>query len=291
MFLKNPTKFIFTFLFCVFSLAETSATNLPQNKVEFCSRFDQSGEFSDDLLELSTDPSNLISFKNDGGLFNGGVCWWHSRFQRNALYLTIFRPDLEIPSVNEIKKIIKDIRSGLKIVTIAGYKNFKEFTEANRSLIQNELNSWQLYDGIILGKWIDGLSGSTTTRADILKEYMDILFDYVSVKKKIAYQKLQIKGITSHAWLVIGTTKTSNGMEIGYIDSNSPNMSKNYSYLIGDISFYTKSYGQFVPYLEFKREENRLSSIAKNFCFPESKLATSDFTRDYELDLIEARQE
>jgi hypothetical protein len=281
----------FIFFVCVIFVVNSSkalATSLPQSKVEFCGRFNQSGELTDDILELSVDPTNLMSFKNNGGLFNGGVCWWHSRFQRNALYLTIFRPDHKIPPIFELKRIIRDIRDGLKIVTIDGFHNFNEFTEVYRDLIQHELNSWQLFDGIILGKWIDGLSGTTTTRPEILKEYMDSLFDYVSAKKKIAYQKLQIKGITSHAWLVIGTSKNSVGMEIGYIDSNSPNMSQNYTYLYGDTSFYTKSYGQFVPYLEFKREENRLLSIAKNFCFPQKKFASNNFSKDYDLDLIEA---
>lgn len=155
-------------------------------------------------------------------------------------------------------------------------------------MIQTELNNWQLYDGIVLGKWIDGLRGSTTVRALELKKSMDELFEYVSVKKKVAYQKLQIKGITSHAWLIVGTTKTEKGMEIGYIDSNSPKMSKNYTYLIGDTSFNTKSYGNFVPYLEFKREEIRLETIAKSFCFPQSRFITNNFSKDYDLDLAEA---
>ena len=278
----------FFILFILLVFQQVFATSLPQSKSEFCQRFSSSGELNESILELSADPSNLMSFKNNGGLFNGGVCWWHSRFQRNAFYLTIFRPDLDIPTPYEIKNIIKEIRTGQKIVTIAGFHNFYEFTEANKELIQAELNNWQLYDGIVLGKWIDGLRGSTTVRALELKKSMDELFEYVSVKKKVAYQKLQIKGITSHAWLIVGTTKTEKGMEIGYIDSNSPKMSKNYTYLIGDTSFNTKSYGNFVPYLEFKREEIRLETIAKSFCFPQSRFITNNFSKDYDLDLAEA---
>jgi hypothetical protein len=282
-------KTIFTTLTVLF-LNHVSATTLPQNKKEFCERFNESGEFTDNILELSTDPSNMIAFKNNGGLFNGGVCWWHSRFQRNAFYLTIFRPDLEIPTPLQTKKIIRDIRNGESVVTIPGYHNFSEFTERNKNLIQSELNNWQLFDGIILGKWIDGLRGSTRVEASVLHHLMEDLFDYVSLKKKIAYQKLQIKGITSHAWLVVGVLKTEKGMEIGYIDSNSPKMSKNYTYLNGDTSFYTKSYGDFVPYLEFKREEARLAAIAKSFCFPSSSFSTQNYKADYELDLADAKK-
>jgi hypothetical protein len=282
-------KTIFTTLTILF-LSHAGATTLPQNKKEFCERFNESGEFTDNILELSTDPSNMMAFKNNGGLFNGGVCWWHSRFQRNAFYLTIFRPDLEIPTQLQTKKIIRDIRNGESVVTIQGYHNFSEFTERNKDLIQSELNNWQLYDGVILGKWIDGLRGSTKVESSVLQDFMADLFNYVSVKKKVAYQKLQIKGITSHAWLVVGVLKTEKGMEIGYIDSNSPKMSKNYTYLNGDTSFYTKSYGDFVPYLEFKREEARLAAIAKSFCIPNSSLSTQNYKADYEIDLAEAKK-
>jgi hypothetical protein len=282
-------KTIFTTLTILF-LSHAGATTLPQNKKEFCERFNESGEFTDNILELSTDPSNMMAFKNNGGLFNGGVCWWHSRFQRNAFYLTIFRPDLEIPTQLQTKKIIRDIRNGESVVTIPGYHNFSEFTERNKDLIQSELNNWQLYDGVILGKWIDGLRGSTKVESSVLQDFMADLFNYVSVKKKVAYQKLQIKGITSHAWLVVGVLKTEKGMEIGYIDSNSPKMSKNYTYLNGDTSFYTKSYGDFVPYLEFKREEARLAAIAKSFCFPNSSFSTQNYKADYEIDLAEAKK-
>jgi hypothetical protein len=269
-------------------LQQAFATTLPQSKKEFCQRFSETGELTENILELSVDPANMMAFRNNGGLFNGGVCWWHSRFQRNAFYLTIFRPDLSAPTISETKNIIKEIRNGMNIVTIPGFNNFSEFTEKNKALIQAELNNWQLYDGIVLGKWIDGLRGSTTTEASVLKIFMDELYDYVSVKKKVAYQKLQIKGITSHAWLIVGVAKTANGMEIGCIDSNFPNMSKNYTYIYGDKSFNTKAYGDFVPYLEFKREELRLTSIAKNFCFPQSKFIHQNFQKDYELDLKEA---
>ena len=275
-------------LISFFVIQQAVATTLPQSKKEFCQRFTETGELTENILELSVDPANMMAFKNNGGLFNGGVCWWHSRFQRNAFYLTIFRPDLNAPNISQTKNIIKEIRNGMNIVTIPGFNNFSEFTDANKALIQAELNNWQLYDGIVLGKWIDGLRGSTTTEASTLKIFMDDLFNYVSLKKKVAYQKLQIKGITSHAWLIVGVARKANGMEIGYIDSNSPNLSKNYSYVYGDKSFNTKAYGDFVPYLEFKREELRLTSIAKSFCFPQSKFIQKNFQMDYQLDLAEA---
>ncbi len=271
----------------------TYASSLPQNKAEYCARFNSSSPNQETTIQdLSLEPSNLMAFKNNGGLFNGGVCWWHSRFQRNIFYLSIFRPDLEKPrSINEIRNIIHLVRLGTNVVTIPGYTNLEEFSKENQKFIQSELNDWQLYDGIILGSWINGLKGNTKVEPSILEKMMNELKTYVSEKKKIGYQKLQIKGITSHAWLVVGIKEMPSGFEIGYLDSNSPNLSLNYSYKIGDSSFFIKNYGNFVPYLEFKREEERLVDAGKVYCGLKSRnLSSQDLDLEYELDLKEAKR-
>jgi hypothetical protein len=283
---------IFLIIILVLSSNFAQSEILPQNKQEFCSRFEINNNKKNTIQEQASDPINLTSFKNNGGLFNGGVCWWHSRFQRNIFYLSIFRPDLpRLVNQQEISKIIHQIRLGTSVVTIPGHANFSEFSEANQKLIQYELNDWQLYDGVILGSWINGLKGDTKVNPEVLKTMIDDLYEYVEIQKKVAYQKLQIKGITSHAWLIIGMKKTETGHEIGLLDSNNPRMSQNYSYKFGDNSFFTKSYGNFVPYLEFKREELRITTVAKKYCNVESFLATnsSEATSAYQQDLSEAK--
>lgn len=276
-----------TLTFALMSTIAVSGT-LPTTKGDFCARFEDESV----LTSLSNETSNLMAFKNQGGLFNGGVCWWHSRFQRNIFYLSIFRPDLKRPNTNEVKALIKEIRAGEKIITIPGFSNFAEFSETYKKEILAELEAWQLYDGVVLGSWIDGLKGDTKVKPEVLKTMMDEVYNYVEVKKKIAYQKLQIKGITSHAWLIVGMKTGPNGYEIGLIDSNNPRMCENYSYKAGDDSFFVKGYGNFVPYLEFKREEERISSVAKVFCGVKSTrdLRAVDWKKEYELDLLEAKR-
>jgi hypothetical protein len=243
------------------------------------------------MQDLSSESTNLMSFKNDGGLFNGGVCWWHSRFQRNIFYLSIFKPELPKPNVSELKTIIHQVRLGSSVVTIPGYANLFDFSSENQKLIQAELNDWQLYDGVVLGSWIDGLKGDTKVSANQMQSMMDEVYQYVAVKKKIAYEKLQIKGITSHAWLIVGMKKMPSGFDIGVIDSNNPRMSELYSYKSGDESFFIKGYGNFVPYLEFKREEERLNQTAKTYCGIKSAGAfLVDPKKAYEQDLREAKR-
>ena len=266
----------------------TFASTLPTNKQEFCARFEDTSV----LGAMSNETTNLMAFKNQGGLFNGGVCWWHSRFQRNAFYLTIFKPELNKPKASEVKSLIKEIRNGKSVVTIPGFATFADFTTAYWKEIISELESWQLYDGVVLGSWIDGLKGDTKVAPEVLKSMMDTLYNYVETEKRVAYQKLQIKGITSHAWLIVGMKPGPNGYEIGLIDSNNPRMSENYTYKIGDESFMKKSYGNFVPYLEFTREELRIESVGKTFCGVKNLEESNrkNWDRDYQLDLAEAKR-
>lgn len=280
-----------TSLFLLLLSLPTIAAGIPQSKQEYCARFGTSSSDREIIQDLSSEAINLMAFKNDGGLFNGGVCWWHSRFQRNMLYLSIFRPDLpKPPTSSELQKIIRQVRQGTSVVTIPGYANLAEFSAQNQKYIQKELNDWQLYDGVILGSWIDGLKGDTKVSASTLQAMMNEVYNYVAVEKKIAYQKLQIKGITSHAWLIVGMKQMPSGIDLGFIDSNNPRMSEVYSYKLGDQSFNVRGYGDFVPYLEFKREELRLSSVGKDFCGVK-RLAHSELEAwelDYQLDLKEA---
>ena len=265
------------------------AANLPQNKPEFCSRYNDLSVMS----EMGSEPQNLMSFKNQGGLFNGGVCWWHSRFQRNIFYLSQFRPDLPKINPKDVRPLILEIRAGKSIVIIPGFSHFEEFSETYKKEILKELEAWQLYDGVVLGKWIDGLKGETKIEAALLKQKMDELYNYVEVDKKIAYQKLQIKGITSHSWLIVKIKKLDSGYEIGLIDSNNPKQTEIYSYKNGDESFFDKSYGNFVPYLEFTREETRISTIAKAYCNVMPQLTADqvlkNYDLDYELDLLDIK--
>jgi hypothetical protein len=268
-------KWILTFII------STSVFALPTSKNEFCTRLQNKST----IKEQSLNVDNLVAFKNDGGLFDGGVCWWHSRFQRNTLYLVKINPNGNKPTLSEAKELIKRIRSSNEVLTLNGFSSFNEFTKSYQKEIQKELNAWQLYDGIVLGGWIDGIKGDTKIPASELQNKMDELFSYVEVQKKIAYQKLQIKGITSHAWLVTDIKATGSGYDVGFIDSNDPMRLNLYRYKFGDESFNISGYGNFVPYLEFKREEDKLNQVAQNFCNTNFTITFNE--NDYEQDLYD----
>lgn len=250
-------------LACSFS---AMAGNTPsQSMDQFCA--DRSdARFAKDL---TTSSSNLMAFRNHGGLANGGVCWWHSRFQRNSLYVTVYKPAEKRPTDAEAAVLVGKIRDGKEIVVIPGYRNFAEFSSYHAAQIQRELEKWQKGDGIARFNWVIGLKGSSEVAPEEMKKMMDELYTYVEVDGNVAYQKLQIKGVVAHAWLVINMKQTSNGYDLEVLDSNFPNQTSVYKYSEGMTKFYHYGYGSFTPYLERTGEMDKLILTVLKKCNPE----------------------
>ncbi|MDD4975831.1 MAG: hypothetical protein PHY93_15850 [Bacteriovorax sp.] len=222
------------------------------------------------IKDLTMDSSNLMPFRNHGGIANGGVCWWHSRFQRNALYLTIYKPELARPTQDEARELIKKIRSATEVVVIPGYSNFSEFADNNKALIQRELEKWQKGDGILRFAWVKGLSGAAEVTPDKMKGLMDQIYEEVEVNKNIAYNKLQIPGIVAHAWLVVHMEKVSGGYNLEIIDSNFARTTEIYRYHEGDTSINYHGYFHFTPYLEQTNEMKKINKTILKKCDPEA---------------------
>lgn len=253
----------YSFLVYATALSSLSAfgANPSSTQISFC----QDRQNALFVKELAQEADNRMAFRNKGGIGNGGVCWWHSRFQRNALYLTIFNPEAEKPTVEEGVSIIKKIRAGKEIVEIPGYNNFYDFSYEFQMFIQDELESWQRSDGAKFA-WIRGLKGSAVVSPEKMKSLMDELYTEVEINGNIAYQKLQVKGITAHAWLVVNMVKEEDGYSLEVIDSNYPRMTMLYRYQEGDTNFTHGYYGEFTPYLEETKEMQRIAMTISQTC-------------------------
>jgi hypothetical protein len=222
------------------------------------------------VKDLTLSSQNLMAFANKGGIGNGGVCWWHSRFQRNALYLTIFKPRLPKPSKSEAQDLVAQIRAANNIVVIPGFNNFSEFSYAHMDLIQRELDKWQKGDGVIRFAWVKGLSGNSTVESSKMKSIMDDIYNEVEVKKNIAYNMLQIPGIDAHAWLVIHMEKVAGGYNLETLDSNFPSATQIYRYREGDVTFDYHNYFKFTPYLDKTGEMETIKKAILKTCDPDA---------------------
>ena len=234
-----------------------------QSKEQFCSdREDKSF-----VKAMARQRENLMAMKNQGGLAKGGVCWWHSRFQRNALYLTYYNPSAPVPDTYQAIKIIRDIRNQNGLIEIPGFNNFGEFSRTFAKEIQNELERWQRFEGLRF-TWIRGLRGSSSVHPEWMKTLMDNLYEEVHTNNHIAYQKLQMKGVTAHAWLVIDMVQTSEGYDLEILDSNFPDRTSFYQYKVGDTHLKYPTAGSFVPYLENVNEMRWINETIQEECSP-----------------------
>lgn len=192
--------------------------------------------------------ANRLSFTNSGGPMGIGLCWWHSRMQRNANYLLAFDPLAYPMKQKEIWTVIKGLSKVNKVQTVRGYQNLEEFSLAHADKMNETLGQWQAADSFFRFNWVNGLSGSSEVKAKELKKQMDALYTRVNRKKEIVYQMLQMPGAEAHAWLVIGMKKTSDGYALEVVDSNTTSLTKfYYTNGMSNFSYYGKD---FVPFTQ-----------------------------------------
>jgi len=218
-----------------------------------------------ELFQQFKTDENRIAFENDGGLFNGGVCWWHSRLQRSSVYLARFSPEKQKPTQAEAEAIVNQLAHLSGVVEIPGYQNFYEFSLDHPKIIQHELNQWQKRDGFLNQQWIRGLSGKNHLSADQLKSQMNNIFGQFQKSEPGLWLMVQMKGITSHALLLLNMVKTEQGYLLTTIDSNFPDTTVSFDYHFGD-TFLRYGGSTFVPYAGFQKDMLKINQALEQYC-------------------------
>lgn len=217
--------------------------------------------------------SSRISFKNGGGLINGGVCWWHSRLQRSSAYLVQFRPEKAPPTAPELRKIIHSLRMMNEVVIIPGYSDFYTFSHDYKKQLQAMLEDWQKTDGFLNFEWIRGISGNHQLPAGKMQERMNEVYRFFKKSPAPVWLMAQIKGITSHSLLLHKMKQTERGYVMEVIDSNHPEETLFIEYFVGDSSLKNDDY-TFVPYVGFQNDFVKIfkaisGSCRESLAFPE----------------------
>lgn len=228
---------------------------------QFCKRTKKSD------LDLAQEYDSRINFPNDGGLFNKGVCWWHSRLQRSSLYLAYYTPNKpRVTDPIEVGAIIDHLINMDQVVEITGYANFNEFTEDYPGIVQEKLNRWQLVDGILYARWLDGMNSMIIPDPVGLRNKMDRLYQKVVVQHQIIFLKSAEKGIIgTHAYLVIGVERESDGYTLSVINSNYPGATLDIAYHFGDPLLYNSS-RPFMVFEDYDSDLDLISKSIENFC-------------------------
>lgn len=208
-----------------------------------------------------------LSFKNRGGLMNGGVCWWHSRLQRASAFLVEFRPELAPINAQEVPQLLKELKLMKKVVRINGFADFHSFSQRYQPEIQALLEAWQREDGFLNQQWIRGVSGKYELEPMAMKERMDTLYDQFKKSVHPVWIMAQIKGIESHSFLLLKMQQTASGYDLLVIDSNFPLENKVMSYVLGDKFLkHPKDKYSFVPYLGFQKDYLSINGTLDTFC-------------------------
>lgn len=220
-----------------------------------------------DVQKLAYEGSARMGVYNHGGLLGDGVCWWHSRFQRSALYLASFRPDLPKPTQAQAVSIINALANMNRVVVIPGYGDFNQFSSEYGSEIISRLEAWQRSDGFLHFRWVDGLKGHWRLPAKTLESIVGRIHEMVSVEHRIVFEKLHFNSIATHAYLVIGSRQTEQGYDLDVIDSNAPDQTLTVSYQRGETSL-TEPYGNqlFIPYLDYDGDMGKINSVLRRTC-------------------------
>jgi len=184
---------------------------------------------SEDFLAKSFQEENLTRVHNNPGAFKTGLCWWHSRMQRHALYLAIFdQPTSRKPNRGEAYKLLERIAKGTEVVSVPGFKNWQEFTGANEGVLLSFLSRWELEDTAMF-QFARGLVAENGTSTQTYQQ----IFQQVNEYKRITYAivKFPRRGV-AHSWLInsfqpnagkIQNKEIVNqGFKMTMIDSNAP---------------------------------------------------------------------
>jgi hypothetical protein len=241
-----------------------------------------------DILALMHEPTARISFKNAGGIGDGGVCWWHSRYQRSSFFLVKYAPEKAKPNAQQANQIISAIRNMDRVVTIPGHANFQSFTRAYQKQIQSVLNDWQIFDGLYNFQWIRGISGKPALPPKEMEDRMNSVYQSFRQSPAGMWVMAQMEGIGSHAFLVVAMEQVNGGYDLDLIDSNVPLEVVSVRYQSGDQFLVTnRGSNRFVPYVGFQEDFRKISKSLVSFCHDKSIELLEDFRdiRDGEIEL------
>lgn len=176
------------------------------------------------LVQL--EPRFITRIANSRGDWNLGLCWWHSRMQRAAVYLVDFDPTAKKATKAEAKVIFAKL-SHFEPVVLPGYQSFANFSYDFKDEFTAELSRWQKRTtfedpGIALGAWArktfsseEQLYRESSVRLD------GLLNDMQTQPRPIFIMLSASSGL--HSFLITGFHASGDGtVRLQYFDSAHP---------------------------------------------------------------------
>jgi len=175
-------------------------TALAESKAKYCKEItslEGRQERINRVLDFQVDPAIT------GGIMDAGLCWWKSRLNRSALYLTRYSPEKAKPTRGEAEKILENLVSFSHTVEIPGFKSFHEFTQEYPDLVKEALEAWQIHDAIPGAmRTLNPLRPTFYLKNKNQFRDVAIMERMLNQYGSLPYVLVQIKGLTAHSWLI-----------------------------------------------------------------------------------------
>jgi hypothetical protein len=255
-------------------------SRLPQHKQRFCQGNPRN--ISLRLLPRSergafdSHPVNdTLAFDNPLGPIGGGMCWLHSRLQRQFTYLANYRPDQPRPSQEEAQRIINRIVNREGVTEIPGFRNLHEFSAAYRRELISAIDGmgWRCVANPTdcLARVTDSYNPSP---ADV-QATMQTLYDRQihqpghirMIRTRVtSFQNSALSPFIAHSMLILNMDPiydgTSNipgipgpirGYRMKIIDPNIQSRVENITYMFGDRTLFAGAWN-VIPYTHYEYE-------------------------------------
>lgn len=215
MFQKAP-QFLLAALVCLASV---------QGAAKSTSRYDAPNPWAsadicqmraEDFLAKAQHPLNLTFNRNAPGPLYTGLCWWHSKMQRAALYLAVFdQPKATKPTSQEATAIFRSLENLESVISIPGFSSWFAFTDSYRTEFYQALGDWEIRESLQLG-FLKGLRATGKTDLSMIQKISDEVNDY----KRLTFVLLKMPYLEAHSWIVQSMSTHGKHFEMGFIDSN-----------------------------------------------------------------------
>ena len=238
--LIRSISFILGALFCLISL-QSGAEPRPYNENPFAAK--SVCEMNpEDFQAKAGHSGNLTQPQNEPGPLNTGMCWWHSKLQRAAIYLAVFdRPQDPRPTSEEAKQIFKDLSQLKTVVSIPGFTDWFHFTTAFRSEFYEVLGDWEIHETLRL-EFVKGLRALKPMDSYQWQQINREVNEY----KRVTFLFLKMPDVRTHSWLVNSVTGSIENFQMSFIDSTYSSGLQSYKsqgneYVITEALHYTRS--------------------------------------------------
>jgi len=242
----------------------------------------------------------VLSFKNPPGPINEGMCWLHTKMQRNFTYLANFRPDLPRPENKEdIEKIIDQIIAGEKVTEIPGFENLNQFSFKYEKELTSAITrmGWKCVSNVsdcparIEDSYDPKASDIQQTIEQLYRRRIDQGSDLTMIRARMVADKTTrflTKPFSSHSFLITdikqvrATERKPNeimpeiiGYELAVIDPNFPQALQFIDYRFGDTNLETGDgikypTTNFIPYIheEYDKDILPMKDSVQEYCKP-----------------------